>query len=369
MTAIIDDSGNPAAVIAVIHNITERVRREEELHEQRALAEALRDSAAALNSAKNLDQVLDIILDSLCSVVPHDAADIRLIEGTSRVHAVRFSTYARLSPELESELMLKEYTLAQFANLGTMIQTCQPLLIEDVQAFEWNPLPNLEWIRSYLGAPIIIEEQVVGFLSLHSEEKGYFRAEHAERLTTFANQAAVAIQKARLFEDLNRLAITDSLTGLWNRRHFFTRAETEFMQASGGSGPLSLLMLDVDHFKQVNDTHGHVAGDQILTELAQICLHSLRKSDLLARYGGEEFVFLLPNTSLEEALIVADRLRGTIALNQFATNAGPIHLTASIGMACYQEPHERLEQLLDQADQALYLAKQAGRNQIQVYAE
>jgi diguanylate cyclase (GGDEF)-like protein/PAS domain S-box-containing protein len=369
MTAINDDDGKPAAVIVVIHNISDRVRREEELHEQRALAEALRDSAAALNSAKSLDQVLDVILNNLCSVVPHDAADIRMLEPSGAVHAVRFSTYERLSPDQESELTLKEYSLTQFANLEMMAQMRQPLMIEDVDAYDLDPLPNLEWIRSYLGAPIIIDEVVVGFLSLHSGEVGYFRAEHAERLTTFANQAAVAIQKARLFEDLNRLAVTDSLTGLWNRRHFFTRAEQEFLQASGSSAPLSLLILDVDHFKQVNDTYGHVAGDQILTELAKICLRSLRKSDLLARYGGEEFVFLLPNTCLEEALIVADRLRNTIAQNPFETSAGPIHLTVSIGMARLQEPIERVEQLLDQADQALYQAKQAGRNQIQVYAE
>jgi diguanylate cyclase (GGDEF)-like protein/PAS domain S-box-containing protein len=369
VTAINDDNGNPAAVIAVIHNISDRVRREEELHEQRALAEALRDSAAALNSAKSLDQVLDVILSSLCTVVPHDAADIRLLEQNDSVHAARFSTYERLTAEQESELTLKEYTLAQFANLRSMAQTHQPLRIDDVQTAEWNPLPNLEWIRSYLGAPIIIDEQVVGFISLHSEETGYFRADHVDRLTTFANQAAVAIQKARLFEDLHRLAITDGLTGLWNRRYFFTRAEQEFLQTDGASAPFSLLILDVDHFKLVNDSHGHIAGDQILAELAQICLHSLRKSDLLARYGGEEFVFLLPNTSLEEAMIVSERLLAAIAQNQFDTSAGPLQVTASIGMAWREEPLDRLEEMLDQADQALYLAKQAGRNQIQVFAE
>ncbi len=367
VTSINDDSDEPAAVVAIIHNISDRVRREEELREQRALAEALRDSAAALNSAKSLDQVLDVILASMCSVVSHDAADIRLLDEEGNVQAVRFSTYERLTLEQESELTIKEFEIERFANLQEMVKTREPLLLNDVRNYAWVPLPGLEWIRSYLGAPIVIDERVAGFLSLHSEEEDYFRPEHASRLTAFANQAAVAIQKAHLFDDLQRLAITDGLTGLWNRRYFYARAAQEFVQTEETSSQLSLLILDVDYFKRVNDTYGHMSGDHVLTTIAKICLQSLRKSDLLARYGGEEFVFLLPQTGLPEAILVARRLCSAIAQHEFQTERGNFRITASIGVAAQRQPAERLEQLLDHADQALYQAKHSGRNQVRVY--
>ena len=368
VTAINDDAGAPAAVIAVVHNITERVHREEELHKQHTLAEALRDSAAALNSARNLDQVLDVILTNLCAVVPHDGADIRLIDADQTVSTVRLSTYDRLTPGQENELLLFEYPVNQFDNLRAMARSRQPLCIPDVHSYAWVDFPNQEWIRSYLGAPIIIAEKVVGFISLFSEEPGYFCAEHAGRLTVFADQAAVAIQKARLFEDLQHLAITDGLTGLWNRRHFFDCAEREFAQAQANSTPLALLILDIDHFKQVNDTFGHLCGDQVLAGIGQVCLHSMRKSDLVGRYGGEEFIFLLPDTGPEEARFVAERLRSSIAQNQFDIERCAVPIRASIGIAnLMSQPLQRLEQLIDQADQALYSAKLTGRNCVQVY--
>lgn len=171
--------------------------------------------------------------------------------------------------------------------------------------------------------------------------------------------------RKRMEESLRRLSIQDSLTGLFNRRHFFTIAEQEFERSQRYGHPLALLMLDIDHFKQINDTHGHLVGDQVLRAVASIMRNSLRRADLLARYGGEEFVMLLPETTLLTALATASRLCTALAAEPLATDQGTVAVTASIGVAALTVCAGRtLTQLLSWADRAMYDAKQAGRNQV-----
>jgi diguanylate cyclase (GGDEF)-like protein len=179
-----------------------------------------------------------------------------------------------------------------------------------------------------------------------------------------ADYAAVAIANARLFTQLQLQSITDSLTGLFNRRHLFSLAEREFLRAQRYGRPLSAVMLDIDHFKRVNDTYGHAAGDQVLAEVAQRLRTSARHTDLIGRYGGEEFVLLLPETELPGAELLAERLRRAIAGAPMATSGGPLSISASLGVAATQPNVRDAAALIDQADQALYAAKQAGRNRV-----
>jgi diguanylate cyclase (GGDEF)-like protein len=221
--------------------------------------------------------------------------------------------------------------------------------------------------RAYVGVPLMVREQVVGVLSIQNYEPGVYDDEHIKLLETIAAQAAIAVENARLFERTQSLAIVDALTGVNNRGHFYTQAILEIERAMRYGEPLSVIMLDLDHFKMVNDTYGHKSGDLVLQLVAKIFQQSLRKVDIIGRYGGEEFVFLLPETSLEEAGVVAERLRTLIAEYEVPVQAGTIRVTACLGVASLENCSGNIDALLECADQALYAAKQGGRNQVRLY--
>jgi diguanylate cyclase (GGDEF)-like protein len=171
-----------------------------------------------------------------------------------------------------------------------------------------------------------------------------------------------ALQKA--LKDVQRLAITDPLTGLYNQRHFTAAAEAEVQRACRYGRPLSAVMMDIDHFKRVNDTYGHTIGDRLLQKVAESCRKELRKADVVGRYGGDEFAIMLPEIDLAAAQRVAERLRKTIAQTQLRTPKGPARVTASLGVAAVDCDTILLEALLSRADKALYVAKRKGRNQV-----
>lgn len=168
--------------------------------------------------------------------------------------------------------------------------------------------------------------------------------------------------------ELERQAATDSLTGIANRRHFLNTAQKEIERCKRHGGPLSLLMLDIDHFKDVNDTFGHATGDRALQAIARTCGMELRSTDLCGRIGGEEFALLLVETNLKKACSVAERIVTQVeAIELFTENGQPVHLTTSIGVAEYRPQSETLSDLMVRADQALYKAKNTGRNRFECF--
>lgn len=167
---------------------------------------------------------------------------------------------------------------------------------------------------------------------------------------------------------LHEIAIRDYLTGCFNRRHFYTLAEPELARARRHDTALSLLIFDLDHFKQVNDTHGHACGDALLCQTVEVIQGRLRISDTLARIGGEEFVVLLPETELEQARLLAERLRQAMAEHHFEHAGQRIAVTASWGVAAARPDDTDIDMLLDRADRALYMAKKDGRNRVSLEA-
>jgi diguanylate cyclase (GGDEF)-like protein/PAS domain S-box-containing protein len=175
---------------------------------------------------------------------------------------------------------------------------------------------------------------------------------------------------------LEELAIRDSLTHVYNRRHFIDLASREMVRSARFNRPVTLLMLDIDHFKAINDTYGHLVGDAVLRDIALRLKANLRQSDILARYGGEEFILLMPETDQAQAWIGAERLRRVVAATPFDSGSGPLSVTASVGLSCWPAsadpgslsslPH--INDLISKADQALYRAKHSGRNQTQAEA-
>jgi diguanylate cyclase (GGDEF)-like protein len=168
--------------------------------------------------------------------------------------------------------------------------------------------------------------------------------------------------------ELERLARTDMLTGITNRRHFFELAESQFGVAQRYDHQLAILMLDVDHFKSINDQYGHLAGDFILHFVAQQCQNSMRSTDIFARYGGEEFICLLPEQTEKGAVELAERIRQLLEQTEVTYEAHRLRVTASFGLALIEtESSLTLEQMIDRADQALYQSKRDGRNRITVW--
>jgi diguanylate cyclase (GGDEF)-like protein/PAS domain S-box-containing protein len=172
-------------------------------------------------------------------------------------------------------------------------------------------------------------------------------------------------ERVQLYQEVKRLANQDVLTGCFNRRHFMELAEQEIQRDMRYNRPLSLLMMDIDHFKNVNDRYGHQIGDQVLCNLVFLCQKHLRNVDMLGRYGGEEFVVLMPETAAEGAMLASERLRGKIEEMKINTSAGSLSITVSMGLAGldrgFDETHT-LDMLIKSADKALYAAKDAGRN-------
>ncbi len=177
----------------------------------------------------------------------------------------------------------------------------------------------------------------------------------------------IALENSRLFGEVQQLAITDPLTQIFNRRRFFELTELEFERSHRYNRPLSVIMLDIDHFKKVNDRFGHLVGDQVLQRLAEICSENLRQIDILARYGGEEFVILLPETNAAAAYASAERLRHEVAKEPFSTMRGLISITISLGVVEMDSTCKNTEELLDRSDQALYHSKGTGRNRTTIW--
>ena len=164
--------------------------------------------------------------------------------------------------------------------------------------------------------------------------------------------------------ELERLATTDPLTGVYNRRYFMEFAIKEFLRSRRYSHVFSVIQIDIDHFKKINDIHGHAAGDDALKAFAANCLEILRENDVLGRVGGEEFTIILPETEKEGAVIVAERFRQTIADLRLYVDKQFIHFTVSIGVTNLRKDDSGMEAVLRRADEALYLAKNGGRNKV-----
>jgi diguanylate cyclase (GGDEF)-like protein len=216
--------------------------------------------------------------------------------------------------------------------------------------------------------PLIAQEKIIGLLAIDSSETNDFNETDIRIASEFANQVAIVLENARLFSISQTQAITDALTNVYNRRGLYQLGEFEFERARRIHRPFSVLMFDIDHFKRVNDTHGHAIGDQVLRHLAERCRQNSRVMDIIGRYGGEEFVILLPETNLESARQTATRLRRTIIRTPFITDAGSLPVTVSMGVAEATE-RDTFNTLIEKADKALYHAKQTGRDRIVSHQE
>ncbi|HMN59941.1 MAG TPA: sensor domain-containing diguanylate cyclase, partial [Anaerolinea sp.] len=241
------------------------------------------------------------------------------------------------------------------------------VIIEDYATWEGRS-PKFDPVhRTVICVPLMYNQELLGAISVGADpDLKKFDLRDIRMIEMFSQQAAIAIHNARLFSEVQRLAVTDVLTGIYNRRAFFDRARQEYNRSVRYGHRISVIMLDVDHFKGINDRFGHAAGDETLRTIANLCTSNLRSCDILGRYGGEEFTILVPETPLNGALTIAQRLCDQIAAISISSERGVIRVTASIGVAEMSEEISGLDDLIDRADQALYRAKQSGRNRVAI---
>ncbi|PWC52479.1 hypothetical protein TSO221_14195 [Azospirillum sp. TSO22-1] len=218
----------------------------------------------------------------------------------------------------------------------------------------------------YIEKPIndqVLLAKVGIFLELFNNKEAlqWVLAELAQKNVDLSVEIA---RRQQLEDDLRRLATTDALTNVPNRRHFMEVAETECRRSHRYGHPLSLILFDIDHFKQINDTHGHAAGDQVLSRLSDTCVTALRDQDVIGRLGGEEFAVLLPETDGVAAAAVAERLRNAVEQASPVWSNGELAVTISAGVAAWGPDDEGIETVLHRADEALYEAKRQGRNRV-----
>jgi two-component system cell cycle response regulator len=281
----------------------------------------------------------------------------------------------------DPSLLHQTIDLRLYPEIRSALETGTPVLVEDLQTSSLHADIRKEWLAN--GTQVPIRSVIALPFTLDREQAGVFflRRIHTEPPLTnddveFADAvikgAVAAIHRAQVIETtksenarLDVLAHTDPLTQVLNRRALTNRLGIELERARRYETVMTMLMIDIDHFKVVNDTHGHLVGDDVLREVAAFLQATVRSVDLVARYGGEEFVVVLPETATAGAMIFAERIRQQIAHYPFVPSEGPLSITASVGVALYPaDGIDTVEELFARADDALYRAKAQGRNRV-----
>jgi diguanylate cyclase (GGDEF)-like protein len=311
----------------------------------------------AVSATLDLSELLHVILERVMAVMKAERGSVMLYE--EETDELRVEVSRGIDHEHASKARVK---LGDRVS-GYVLQTGRPLLIQDS-----TQSPNLARLKegqvtagTMLSVPLIIKDKRLGVLNVSKSTPFTFDEKDQELFIALANQAAIAIENARLYT----LAITDELTKLYIRRFFYHRMREEMRRSLRYEKPLSVMMLDVDHFKIFNDTYGHQAGDEVLQFVARTMRECARSEDIVARLGGEEFAILCPEQSEDEAYHPAERIRRKLQDTNLRLLSGvEVNVTTSIGISQFPRDAEDRDTLLDAADQALYHAKHAGRNQV-----
>jgi diguanylate cyclase (GGDEF)-like protein len=318
-----------------------------------------------LNRTSTPAEVHDVLLEVAAGMLPLDFAAVTVREGgpgrpRHRVARCRPPAAEGGAGALDGrEFADGPGLVAQVVRVGHALPGREYRAEADVVFDEDTRLRGLASLKV---VPLRAGEEVLGTLVVGSRRRGALGAEAVRELEVVALQAGDALLRARLFEQTERLATTDGLTGLANHRVFQERLEGRLAEAQRYGKRLSLLLCDVDHFKSVNDTYGHPVGDEVLRGIARLLAKEARAADLVARYGGEEFAVAMPETDAAGALVIAERIRERVAAAVFDTGLGPLRVTLSLGVATFPEDARRKAQLVEAADACLYAAKRAGRN-------
>jgi diguanylate cyclase (GGDEF)-like protein len=347
---------------------------------QRGQLEALMAASARVRGDMALDQVLQGIARAMSNAGGFLRAAIYLLVGGDTLE-VRASV--GLSAREDAELRTNVVTISEFAPAMEPEMLVSRSYLFDHRRFSMpaeldaklnTPEPDPNWkegqwhAEDMLTVPLVaMSGELLGLISLDEPKSGLVpdRA-HVQALEFFADQCATAVEHAREFEAVRAEAQTDPLTGLANRRALVSAVGRALERLRQRNEPATVLFIDIDHFKPVNDTYGHSQGDLVLQWIGTVLSDRLRKHDVLARYGGEEFVALLADTDQDEGLAIAEELRGRIELMDSTKLTGDLPMRISIGVAALSKDSVTADEVLAASDAAMYEAKRHGRNQVWV---
>jgi len=358
-----DSQGVLVEIQAVGHDITALKRAEMVAEQHNRELSALHTATRALLSTLNSETLLGQILDAAIGALPiAQKATLHLIaKDTGQLELRASRGYA--------DPRIKKFSYSETSGyVARAVRERRPLIYRDAAGEIPNPrkdlIPEMNAIRSVIVAPLVLKERILGAISLESPSVGAFTDSDLRLLVSFASTATNAIHNSELHSEAQKSAITDSLTGLYNRRGFFELGQREIERSFRFKHPLTAVMIDVDNFKYINDHYGHVTGDLVLRSIAARCSKGLRKVDILGRYGGDEFILLLPETHVRMGGLVAERLRRNVSETRLSVEEHLLRVSISLGVAGLTTEITNLDMLIGRADAAMYAAKQAGRNRI-----
>jgi diguanylate cyclase (GGDEF)-like protein len=223
-------------------------------------------------------------------------------------------------------------------------------------------------LKSHLTLPLAIGEEIIGCISLNSDQPNGFDAQDLQFFSVIGYQMAASLEHSQRFSSIKNIATYDTLTNLYNRRYFEESLGIEVQKSFSNKTPLSIIMVDIDHFKKMNDTFGHPEGDKVLREIASLLKSSVRAKDTIARYGGEEFILILPETILEASFMIAERIRQLVEKTAFEVGQARLNITISLGISNFPVHRPKSDkELIKMADLALYEAKRGGRNRVCIF--
>jgi diguanylate cyclase (GGDEF)-like protein len=323
--------------------------------------QALHEVGSTVSSTLKLESLLSQVCQILDETFNYYKISILLVNPQSN----ELELLASRGYGEKSQTLGRRLRIGRDGITGMVAATGEAVMLDDVTKHPRYICidPNT---RSEIAVPLTSKNRVIGVLNVESDMPAAFTGVDKRLLTTLANQVAVAVENARLYEETEQLAVTDGLTELFNHRYFQGFLDRELSRARRYTRPLSLIMIDLDHFKNINDSYGHQAGDMVLKKVASAVKAQARDVDLVARYGGEEFMVVLPETGKREAYALAERIRHSVREQkyQLSEDTAPIEVTISLGVASYPEDGSEKSELVDRVDKALYRSKTEGRDRV-----
>ena len=344
-------------------HIEQRVRGKESLEQMLFQYQSIYDLGLKLSTSQNLTRLLFHAVEDATKLTNTPAGSIALFD--ERRGEMQITAIKGFSDKFSKKTRWK---LRKGGLTASILNSKEPLVIHDVaQHPEFdNPLMLKEGIKSLMAVPLTPEGKITGILYVNDFIIREFTPREASIFSLVGSIAAATIDKARTLETAMLTAITDDLTGLYNHRYFVQRLNTELTRAARYNLQFTLVILDIDNFKQYNDTHGHLKGNTLLQQLSVIMQDNFREVDVIARYGGEEFAVIMPETSPKKSLATIERLRANVAEYPFEgrDKIPGKKVTISVGVASYPLNSQNAHTLIERADAAMYEAKRLGKNRV-----
>jgi diguanylate cyclase (GGDEF)-like protein len=324
------------------------------------------DVARALTSSLDLDSILGAIMRQMEQFFEPETWSLLIVDEQAK--NLYYAVAAGKSPgDRNLRVGFGEGIAGWVAAHGEMVIVSAPGHVNDGRLILPEAAPAGGAVRSAICIPLRWQDRTLGVIELLNYRVSTLTDETMAFLNVLCDYAAIAIQNVRAVERIQELTITDDCTGLFNSRHLFSVLESELERSRRFSLPFSLIFIDLDHFKAVNDLHGHLTGSRLLAEIAKTIKHNVRGIDSAFRYGGDEFIVLLPQTGKDAALEVTQRLLTELRNTHYLVQEGlDLQIQASFGIASYPEDGETAQQIIGSADEMMYLVKNSSRGNIAV---